>query len=436
MSWLIDGQQRLITLSRTFNGDEGIEVVFHPEKDEFRLANAATRKDRDWFSVSDLLDDDQYRFVRRGLDVGKHADKREGRFDKVRALLNYEVPVIRMVHHSFSNAVDAFTRINTLGVRLKVEDIESAKVAARHSGFIADWVVPFLQDLRNEGFTRLNVMHLFRACAFIARPDGRNRTPLHELSESDALKAWKETERATQQAIGLVRSELGLVNMEILWSGALLVPLIVLCATLPVRERDSRGLIGWLALATLLHRYSRSTETNLDQDLRACRSSDPVGELLKNLRQVRPRLRAAPDDFAGALNDRSGLLAAYISCKYRGVLDFFTGAKVLLQSNVDRHHILARAQFPEKSRSKSDCIANIAFISSDVNKALSVTGPEVYLRKIPKRILQSQCVPHDPDLWSIDRAPEFWAQRRTLLSESFNEFLKESLPGRRLAIDR
>src|SRR5438874_11755562 len=28
MNWLIDGQQRVITLSRTMNGDEGIEFVF------------------------------------------------------------------------------------------------------------------------------------------------------------------------------------------------------------------------------------------------------------------------------------------------------------------------------------------------------------------------------------------------------------------------
>ena len=46
MTWLIDGQQRVITLSLTMNGDEGIEVVFHPEDEEFRLANAATRKDQ------------------------------------------------------------------------------------------------------------------------------------------------------------------------------------------------------------------------------------------------------------------------------------------------------------------------------------------------------------------------------------------------------
>lgn len=432
MSWLIDGQQRVITLARTMSGDEGIDVVFHPEDDEFRLSNAATQNDRNWFRVADLWDDHLYRQLRRNLDVGRHADKREEQFEKVRNILEYEVPLVRMVDYKFGDAVDAFKRINTLGVRLKREDIESAQVAARHSGFIADEVVPFLEDLRRQGFTRLNVMHLFRACAFVAKPDGRNRTPLHELERSEVLRAWKQTQSATEQAIGLVRSELGLVNMEILWSGSLLVPLIVLCATLPPRQRDSRGLVAWLALAALLHRYSLASETALDQDLRACRSDDPIGGLLANLRQTRSSLVADADDFSGALNDRGGLLATYIACLYRGILDFFTGGKVLLQAAVDRHHILPRAQFPEKERSAADNVANIAFIASDVNKAIGLSGPEVYLKRIPKKVLDSQCVPSDRHLWAIDSAEEFWEARRTLLAESFNEFLKEALPNRRL----
>jgi len=58
VSWLIDGQQRVITMSRILSGDEGIDVVFNPEEDQFRLANAATRRDVNWFRVSELFDDD------------------------------------------------------------------------------------------------------------------------------------------------------------------------------------------------------------------------------------------------------------------------------------------------------------------------------------------------------------------------------------------
>jgi hypothetical protein len=266
MSWLIDGQQRVITLARTSNGDQDIDVVFNPVEDEFRLANAATRNDANWVRIADLWDDELYRNMRRNLDGTSVANKREASFERGRLILNYEVPLVRMVDHSFKDAVRAFERINTLGVKLKKEDIESANIAARHSGFIADKVVPFLERLKRQGFNRLNIMHLFRACAFVAKPDGRNRTPLHELEKHEVLAAWNDTERATEEAIGLIRSELGLVNMDILWSGSLVVPVIALCAIMPPRQRDSRGLMGWLALASLSHRYSRSSETALDQD--------------------------------------------------------------------------------------------------------------------------------------------------------------------------
>jgi hypothetical protein len=432
MSWLIDGQQRVITLARTMSGDEGIEVVFNPKEDKFRLANAATRNDRNWIRLAELWDDELYRQLRRNLDGGSIADKREARFEKVRSILDYEVPLVRMVDHSFKDAVRAFERINTLGVRLKKEDIESAHVASRHTGFIADEVAPFLARLKQQGFNRLNIMHLFRACAFVAKPDGRNRTPLHELEKNEVLSAWKETQRGTEQAIGLIRSELGLVNMDILWSGALVVPIIALCATTRPRDRDSKGLMAWLALAALLHRYSGSSETALDQDLKACREQDSLGALLKNLRQVRSALAAEPYDFSGALADRSGLLALYIACMNRGILDFYTGAKVLLQDDVDRHHILPRGQFPNNSRASADNVANIAFIVGDVNKSIGQAGPEVYLKRLESRVLKSQCIPTDQSLWAIDRSDDFWRVRRDLLANSFNEFLRDSLPQRRL----
>ena len=431
VSWLIDGQQRVITLSRCMNGDEGINVVFNPDTQVFRLANAATARDPNWYRVSEIWDDAQYRLVRRNLD-GPKGEARETKFERVRKILDYDVPAVRMIDHSFDDAVDAFKRINTLGVKLKKEDIESAQVAARHTGFIANDVAPFLDEIRKQGFTRLNVMHLFRACAFIARPDGRSRTPLHELDRKEVRSAWKTTKTATREALGIARSELGLVNMDILWSGSLLVPLIVLCSTTGARQRDTRGMIGWLALAALLHRYSGSSETALDQDLRACRSSDPIRALLRNLRAKGGGVRATSKDFGGALVDRGGLLGVYVACHQRGLRDLFSKGRVILQSSVERHHILPRAQFDEKNRFEADRVANIAFVSTGANRAISSSGPEVYLGKLDKRVLESQCIPLDRTLWRIDRADEFFEARKRLLAAAFNDFLRATLPNRRI----
>lgn len=433
ISWLIDGQQRVITLSRILSGDEGIDVVFNPDEDAFQLANAATRRDSNWFRVSDLLDDETYRQVRRSLPEGEKGERREARFDRLRRILEYEIPAVRMVDHSFEEAVDAFARINTLGVKLKTEDIESAKIAAKHTGFIADEVAPFVSDLRRQGFTRLNVMHLFRACAFVAMPDGRSRTPLHELSRAEVHGAWSKTKRATEEAIALVRNEFGLINMDILWSGALLVPVIALCASTGPRDRDPQGMAGWLAMAALLHRYSQATETALDQDLRACRSDDPIGSLLTNVRRDTGSFGAVSDDFMGSLNDKGAMFAAYVACRHMGLRDLFTGTKIMLQANVDRHHVFPRAQFAERTRSKADTIANIAFISGGINRSIGAASPDVYIKKIKREVLDSQCIPVNEELWRIDRAEDFWPARAELLAKAFNGFLRKMLPGRRIS---
>lgn len=432
ISWLIDGQQRVITLSRILSGDEGIEVVFNPDEDAFRLANAATARDENWIPVSEILDDELYRQLRKSLPDGLKGEKREIKFESVRRLLEYEIPAVHMRDFSFDQAVDAFTRINTLGVKLKTEDIESARVAAKHTGFIADEVTPFVVELKRQGFSRLNVMHLFRACAFVAMPDGRSRTPLHELSRAEVVSAWSTTKRATKEAIALIRNEFGLVNMDILWSGALLVPVIAICASQSARDRDPKGVAGWLAMASLLHRYSKAAETALDQDLRACRSDDPIGKLLTNVRREAGAFGAIADDFRGALNDKGALFAAYIACRHKGLNDLFSNSQILLQANVDRHHILPRAQFEESRRAKADAVANIAFVTGEANRSVGAASPDVYLKKVSKETLESQCIPLDSSLWHIERAEHFMEARRELLAEAFNGFLRKMLPNRRI----
>lgn len=428
--WLIDGQQRLITLHKIATGDEGIEVVFHSQEEKFRRPNAATRQDPDWIPVTAIWNDDDYRSLTRALPEDVRGRRTQERYERVRKILEYEVPIVEMVDHRFKDAVEAFKRINTLGYRLRAADIKSAEVAAKHTGFIRKSVAPFVKKLHNQGFTRVTVMHLFRACAFVAHPDGRNRTPLHELERKQVQDAWDDTERATEEALRIVRSEFGLVDMSVLWSGALLIPIIAVCAR--VRRPNAKELAGWMALAALHHRYSGASDTAIDEDLKACRSDDPIAALLKNLRPRDKKLRATPDHFAGKLADRNALFAAWVACKFKGARDLLDEGAVVLQPNIDRHHILPRGRFEQSERALADAIANIAFISGRSNRSLGDEAPEQYLAKIKQDVLKSQCVPRDRALWSVKSAERFWEARRAELAAAFNEFLDKQLPDRQL----
>jgi hypothetical protein len=103
-----------------------------------------------------------------------------------------------------------------------------------------------------------------------------------------------------------------------------------------------------------------------------------------------------------------------------------------LRCHVDRHHILPRAQFPENLRTTADNIANLVFIAGDVNKSIAQAGLRYTSRKVKIRVINIQCIPTDSELWRIDRAEEFWQSRRELLAGSFNEFVRDALPQRRM----
>lgn len=434
VSWLIDGQQRVNTLARIMQGDDWADVVFNPDTEEFRLANGATRRDRRWVSVSNLFDDDHYYELRRELPEDSTGRTREARYEQVRAILDYEVPVVMMINHSFDEAVEAFTRLNTLGVKLRLADLASAQVAGKHSGFIADEVAPFLSELRDQGFSRLNAMYLFRVCEFIAA-DNRARVPLHELNLSDLRQAWNRTKNATAEAVTLLREEFGLQNMDILSSAAMFVPVIALCAYTPKSTRDQQAIAGWLAAAALSRRYRKGADT-LDQDLRVCRSEDPIGKLLANIRRSGRGLLTTPNDFRGWLYDRGALFAVYAACHHKGLTDIFTNAPVLLSGSIERHHILPRSQFKSNDRFVADALANIAFANADTSRAGGSRSPEGYmdrLAKLSQKALASQCIPSDRELWLVDRAQEFWLKRQEKLSDAFNELLRTKL--RRWKID-
>jgi hypothetical protein len=149
IGWLVDGQQRVITLVRTQSGDEDIDVIFSTESEKFTRSNAASKNDHRWVRVSDAWDDEWFRAYRKKLSDSP-ADKRiEDRLEKLRSVLNYEVPIVQMQDYTFEDAVESFRRLNSNGVRLKASDLESAKVAGQHAGFVRKKVIRFFSGSGN-----------------------------------------------------------------------------------------------------------------------------------------------------------------------------------------------------------------------------------------------------------------------------------------------
>ena len=106
------------------------------------------------------------------------------------------------------------------------------------------------------------------------------------------------------------------------------------------------------------------------------------------------------------------------------------GANYGLQS----HHIFPQA-FLYKNGWDSDNythrqavneIANRAFLTATSNLQVSDKPPETYLAEIEEKYpgaLSAQFVPIEPELWKIDRFPDFLAVRRDIIARKLNEFM-------------
>jgi hypothetical protein len=341
-----------------------------------------------------------------------------------------EMPVTVMKGHSFEEAADAFKRINKQGVKLSKSDLESAAIAAKHSGFIKNAVTPFMRKLPSLGLERLFVQHLFQGAKAIAGL--RPRDKLTGLTPSEIRDAWRRLERSVDRTRDIIQSELQLSDMSFLWSGSLLVPLIVICATHNPSNSNARRMAAWVALAAVGHRYSGSSETALIEDLKACATTDPISALIRNARRELGARYADEHDFDAHLQDRGIVLAAYIASLQLGAKDFLTNQTICSNarsSTVARHHIFPRSAFPKKQRREADVIGNLAFLKHPSNEELLARPPHSYLPSVRDDVKRSQAIPLDKKLWTDEYREDFWRYRRRLLAKAFNDFVRERENG-------
>ena len=72
-----------------------------------------------------------------------------------------------------------------------------------------------------------------------------------------------------------------------------------------------------------------------------------------------------------------------------------------------------------------DDIANIGFLSQKANRTILNSKPEDYLTNIEVDRLRAQLIPLDTELWMVDRFRDFLVERRKLITEAINEYMKE-----------
>jgi len=174
------------------------------------------------------------------------------------------------------------------------------------------------------------------------------------------------------------------------------------------------------------------------EDIQAV-ESDGLDGLLEKLRIWRGGFRIAPEHFD----------ASTIGARFYPVLYFLTrkgeardlGSGALLKkgmlspmAKLEVHHIFPKKILREAGyhRGQINALANFCFLTKECNLSIGARDPDEYFPKVQGKnpgALESQWIPTDPQLWSVDRFPDFLAERRRLLAEAANRHLASFVEG-------
>lgn len=444
---ILDGQQRLTSLKKIFDGE--IDVYFNVEEESFQIFSRKLKANPLWVSVKKVLDDGAVKVWRElknslgstlvNIDENKQ-DEYLNRLSALEKIKDYRYPVMIIHTDDYEEITESFIRVNSKGTKLKEAELAMAQLAFRWPGALVEQFEKALDDYEDADYD-LEARFLMRC--FVAVGTGQSRfkylSSLWKKKPEELQEIWKKTKKAVDHTINFLRNNAGIESTEWIPSINALVPLVAYLSKKDgqLTEEEIKGLLFWYFAATIHERFSASPETKMDQDLRVIEKADAIQNMVANLKRDVPNFEITKEMVEGKYQTHPLLPLAFVIARKKLAKDWFTGT-VLSSTNVgsqhqlELHHIFPKAVLNEFGKYKShevNDIGNIAFLSQKANRSILKTKPSAYLRTIETERLKSQLIPQNTDLWQVEKFKEFLNERRTLLAQAINDYMKELGPS-------
>lgn len=484
---LLDGQQRITSLSAILSGDpvhvrnrkRPIDILFnleHPEgapieiteveendadldlddgendeeterdiqeelkKRTFVVASRALKNDPLWVPVSDIFKKTDKEILKPvGITSDDDRwDKYSERLQKIRRIADY--PYVMQVlekNMTYEEVTEIFVRVNSLGIKLRGSDLALAQITSRWKGFmneIEDFAAEFKDDADYIVESGLPV----RMLVVFATHQSKFKT-VGKISKEQMKESWEEAKNGLRFAINFVRSNAGIDNLGFLSSPFLLVPLAVYSSLNGenLTPQQEKALLRWLYLAHMRGHYGMgSSESILDADLSTLFKTKSIDDLISQLHLHVKKFVVDVDDLVNR-SIRSPLFSMlYFVLKHNGAKDWLSGLQLSDKHTgrahtIQYHHIFPKSLLHEAKYDKKEIneIANMAFIGGKTNRHILNKEPVVYLEKevLAKRgedALTSQLVPLDKGLWEMEKYRDFLTYRREAIAKAINDFMK------------
>ncbi|HEY9225616.1 MAG TPA: DUF262 domain-containing protein, partial [Gemmatimonadaceae bacterium] len=455
--YLLDGQQRLTSLSKAIQGTSQLAIeeraFFDIENQVFVLGgtskivrNRLHAADPLLVPLSELIgfatEGEIQAAIQHVIDALRERDKLgkrgikeadyRARLAKVAGMLRRTALCEEFKDDSESNAVELFSRLNRGGTKLTAGEVEAARLSSAATRKILEPMRAVIQEreMRALGF---NFVFLIRTLMTVHRHNSSfsKLSPDWAGDAGQIEQSWRKTESALRFVVAFLRTEMGWTTRRWLPSTAALIPLVYLIAQTSTnkftdRERDLAR--RYLLITGLRSAFRGSTETTVNTYVSTVRNT--TGDRPKRLKAMFDRIpralrhKIAAEDVSAATGLHSPLMQVYYTYalsidahswpsgrSLRNVLsESLTGDPIAV------HHIFPKAYLAtrEVSVMKSATMANYALLSQADNGKINDEGPADVWRTL------------SPSLKTHAAAQLFYhANERLYEFEAFNEFLSE-----------
>lgn len=453
---LLDGQQRMTSLygivrgrpPKFFDGNEAAfkDLYFNVDDETFEFYAPIKMKDNPlWISVTEVIGEGIAGFTTRFIEAGLAGDELKSFINRLNAVagvldIDFHIEEVVGEDKTVDVVVDIFNRVNSGGTKLSKGDLALARICAEAPD-ARDDMKARISKWRNAGY-QFSLDWLLRNINTILTGEARFAA-MKDTTPDEFRYGLSRAEKAVDANLNMIASRLGLDHSRVLGAAGA-IPLMSRYADKrggnisDPRERDR--MLYWYVNAMLWGRYAGSTESVLNQDLHLIESEeDPIGSLVTGLRQNRGDLRIQPNDFIGWSIGARFYPLLYMLTRVGGSRDWETGDELKSHilgrmSQLEVHHVFPKARLYKANfdRPQVNALGNYTFLTKETNLKVSDRDPADYLAEYAAKdpeLLKSHWIPMDPDLWQIERYPDFLAARRELLAAAANGFLDRLWSG-------
>lgn len=456
---ILDGQQRLTTLYTLIKGVppnwiEGnpprTDLFFNLENEEFQyFTQTLMTGKQEWIPVADLLQQGAGAYIANAAasspELAGYLVTRLEPLNRLDGIKNYEYYIQEVEQQNPMQVVEIFNLVNSAGTPLSDADLALAVITGRWED-CKDKMRAAVKKYEKSNF-HFDLYFFTRCIAVIATARGVFDN-VSSLTKNDLIDAWSKTEKSLDYLVNVLPQHAYIDDTSFLSTPYIFFPLVYYLSNNKFKFPDAKTRdksLYWLYNALMWGRYSNSSESALDRDIRILKETNSIDELVKTVALTRGGNLEVTEEDLELQGVRSRFYQIfYILVRRNNAVDWADSSFPLYNHvvgrsySIERHHIFPKSKLYKIFNSNSTYdkslvneLANIALLTSETNHSIFNNDPAVYLPNVETNQLRCQFVPCEPELWqmSLEGYQAFIKERRRLLAAGINKFMHELHQG-------